>query len=118
MGGSLTAAGSWSGPLSAPIVDTSVTGRDLTGASSGSAAVTATGGALDATLKGPIADLGGDGRVTIESVRVSGRETGNVESNLTMSCRRDPDASRARRKHRRHSTCRLASPARTRSTVT
>ena len=85
VGGSLTAAGSWSGPLSAPIVDTTVTGRDLTGASSGSAAVTATDGALDVTLKGPIADLRGDGRLTFESVRVSGRDTGNFESNLTMS---------------------------------
>ena len=51
LGGSLTAAGNWSGPLSAPIVDASVTGRDLTAARSGSVAVTATGGALDATLE-------------------------------------------------------------------
>jgi hypothetical protein len=85
VGGSLTAIGSWSGPLSAPIVDTSVTGRDLTGASSGSAAVTATDGALDVTLKGPIADLKGAGRLTFESVHVSGRDTSNFESNLTMS---------------------------------
>ena len=85
VGGSLTASGSWSGPLSAPIVDTTVTGRDLTGASSGSAAVTVADGALDVTLKGPIADPRGDGRLTFESVRVSGRDTGNFESNLTMS---------------------------------
>jgi outer membrane protein insertion porin family len=84
-GGSLTAAGSWSGPLSAPIVDTTITGRDLTGGSSGSAAVTATDGALDVTLKGPIVDLKGDGRLTFESVHVAGRDTGNLESNLTMS---------------------------------
>ena len=85
LAGSLTAAGSWSGPLSAPIVDTTVTGRRLTGASSGSVVVTAMDGALDATLKGPIADLVGDGRLTFGSVHVSGRDTGNFESSLTMS---------------------------------
>ncbi len=85
LAGSLTAAGSWSGPLNAPIVDTTVTGRGLTGASSGSAVVAAMDGALDATLKGPIADLSGDGRLTFGSVHVSGRDTGNFESSLTMS---------------------------------
>jgi outer membrane protein assembly factor BamA len=85
LGGSLTAAGSWSGALRAPIVNASLTGRNLTVARGGSLAVTATGGALDATLNGPIADLGGGGSLTFESVHVGGRDTGNLASNLTMS---------------------------------
>ena len=65
LGGSLTATGSWSGPLTAPIVDASATGSDLTVVRGGSVAVTASGGALDVTLKGPIDDLGGEGKLTI-----------------------------------------------------
>ncbi|HEX7282585.1 MAG TPA: translocation/assembly module TamB domain-containing protein, partial [Vicinamibacterales bacterium] len=85
LGGSLTAAGSWSGPWTAPILDTTVTGRDLTGTSSDPPAVTATNGALDLTLGGPLDDLSGGGRFMFESVRVSGQEIGNVESNLAVS---------------------------------
>ena len=43
LGGSLTATGSWSGPVTAPIVEAVATGRDLTLARGGSVAVTATG---------------------------------------------------------------------------
>ena len=85
LGGSLTATGSWSGPLTAPIVDASVTGRDLTVARGGSVAVTATGGALDATLKGPIDDLGGEGTLTIGSAQVGGREAGDVSADLALA---------------------------------
>ena len=84
LGGSLTAAGSWSGPLSAPIVDASVTGRNLTVARGGSLALTETSGVLDATFKGPLANWGW-GHLTFESVQVAGRDTGNLASTLTMA---------------------------------
>ena len=47
--------------------------------------MTATGGALDATLKGPIDDLGGEGTLTIGSVEVGGREAGDVSADLTLA---------------------------------
>ena len=85
LGGSLTATGSWSGPLTAPIVDASATGSDLTVARGGSVAVTATGGALDVTLKGPIDDLGGEGTLTIGSAQIGGREAGAVSADLALA---------------------------------
>ena len=85
LGGSLTATGSWSGPLIAPIVDASLAGRDLTVARGGSAAVTVTGGALDATVKGPIGDLGGEGTLTIGSLQVGGRNAGDVSADLALA---------------------------------
>ena len=41
--------------------------------------------ALDASVKGPIADLDGEGSVAIGSVDLAGREIGNVAANLTMT---------------------------------
>ncbi len=85
LGGSLTATGSWSGPLTAPIVDASATGSDLTVVRGGSVAVTATGGALDVTLKGPIDDLGGEGKLTMASAQIGGREAGAVSADLALA---------------------------------
>jgi outer membrane protein insertion porin family len=85
LGGSLTATGSWSGPLSAPVVDASASGRNLTAARGGSVAVIATGVALEATMNGPIGDLRGDGRVTIGSAQIGGRRAGAVTADLSLT---------------------------------
>ena len=85
LGGSLSATGTWSGLLNDPIVDVSVSGRDLTIVRGGSVAMTATDVTLDAALKGSIADLGGEGSVAIGSVDVAGRNLGNIAGDLTMT---------------------------------
>jgi outer membrane protein assembly factor BamA len=85
LSGSLTAAGTWSGPLHDPIIDASVSGRNVKIAWGRSVAVTATDVTLDASLKGPISDLGSEGSLAIGSVAVAGRDIGNVASDLTMT---------------------------------
>ncbi len=84
LGGSVIAAGTWSGPLSEPAVDAIVTGRNLTIRHGGSPTVTAVG-AFDGVLKGPATDLGGEGSLTIASLNVDGRAVGDIAADLTLA---------------------------------
>ncbi len=85
VGGSLIAAGTWSGLLSDPAVDATVTGRNLTIGRGGSMSLAATGGAFDGVLKGPVTDLGAEGKLTIGSVIIGGREAGAVTADFKVS---------------------------------
>jgi outer membrane protein insertion porin family len=85
IGGSLTAAGTWSGPVIEPAVDATVAGGNLTIQRRGSPAVTAAAGALKGVLKGPVTDLGGVGTLTIGSMNIDGRSAGDVAADLTLA---------------------------------
>jgi outer membrane protein assembly factor BamA len=85
LGGSLIAAGTWSGPLSDPIVDATVSGRNLTIGHGGPVTVIATGGAFDGVVRGPATDLGGEGKLTVGSVEIGGRGAGAVMADLTLA---------------------------------
>ena len=85
LGGSVVAEGVWSGPLSDPVVDATVIGRELAIGRSGSVSIAASGGSFDGVLKGPITNLGGGGTLAIGSVNIGGREAGGVTADLTVS---------------------------------
>jgi outer membrane protein assembly factor BamA len=85
LGGCLIAAGTWSGPLSDPGVEATVTGRDLTIGRGGSVSIAATAGTFDGVLKGPVTNLGGEGKLAIGSVNVDGRGVGAVTADLMVS---------------------------------
>ena len=85
LGGSLIAEGAWSGPLSDPAVDATITGRNLTIERPGAVAIAATGGTFDGVLKGPITNPGGRGILAIRSVVIGGRDAGAVTADLTIS---------------------------------
>src|SRR6185295_12175791 len=85
IGGSLVAAGTWSGSVSNPTVDAIVTGRSLTIGRGGSMPLAATGGAFDGTLEGPITNPRGQGTLTMGSVAIGGRGAGAVVADLTVS---------------------------------
>jgi outer membrane protein insertion porin family len=84
LGGSFIAAGTWSGPLSEPVVDATVTGRNLTIRREGSPTVTAVG-AFDGVLTGPATNLGGEGSLTITSMNIDGRGIGDIAADLTLA---------------------------------
>ncbi|HEX7780367.1 MAG TPA: hypothetical protein VF424_14065, partial [Vicinamibacterales bacterium] len=85
LGGSLIAAGTWSGPLSDPAVDATLAGRDLRIGRGGPVAVAAIGGAFDGVLKGPFTSLGGEGTLTIGSLTIGGLGAGAVAADLALS---------------------------------
>src|SRR4029434_9156672 len=85
LGGCLIAAGTWSGPLSDPGVEATVTGRDLTIGRGGSVSIAATAGTFDGVLKGPVTNLGGEGKLAIGSVNVDGSGAGAVTADLMVA---------------------------------
>jgi len=88
IGGSIIAEGTWSGPLSAPAIDATVTGRNLTIGRSGSVPIAGAGGTFDGVLKGAVGhltNLGGGGTLAIRSMEINGRDAGAVTADLTMS---------------------------------
>ncbi len=85
LGGSLVATGTWSGPVSEPAVEASVTGRNLTVRHDGSPALTATDGAFDGVFNGLATDLSGEGTLTIGAVTIDGRGAGAVAADLTLA---------------------------------
>jgi outer membrane protein assembly factor BamA/autotransporter translocation and assembly factor TamB len=85
LGGSLTAAGTWSGPLSAPTVDAAFSGNNLTIGRPGAVSIAATGGTLQGVLNGPITNAGGNGTLTFGTLDIGGRGAGGVALDLTLS---------------------------------
>jgi outer membrane protein assembly factor BamA len=84
-GGSLVAAGTWSGPFADPVIDATFTGRHLTAARGGPRSLAATGGVFDGTVKGPLTQIDGGGTVAIGAVQVGDRNTGAITADLTLS---------------------------------
>ncbi len=85
LGGSVLALATWSGPVSDPVVDAVVSGRDLSAGRAGSPAIGATNGAFDGFVKGPFTNLVGDGKLTIGSMAIGGRGAGAVSADLILS---------------------------------
>jgi outer membrane protein assembly factor BamA len=86
VGGSLTAEGSWSGPLNDPAIDAAVAGRNLKIERRGTPVLlTATSGTFDGVLTGPMANFGGGGTLAIGSVDIGGRDAGAVTADLTIA---------------------------------
>ncbi|HXW08565.1 MAG TPA: translocation/assembly module TamB domain-containing protein [Vicinamibacterales bacterium] len=85
LGGSVIAAGTWSGPISDPAVVATLTGRDLTLGRAGPVSIAATGGTFDGVLKGPVTHISGRGKLTIGAVDIGGRGVGTVTADLTLS---------------------------------
>jgi outer membrane protein assembly factor BamA len=85
LGGSLTATGTWSGPLNDPAVEATFSGNNLTIGRSGAVPIAATGGTLQAVLKGPIANPAGKGTVTVGALDIGGRAAGAVAADLDLS---------------------------------
>ncbi len=82
--GAATAAGTWSGPLTSPVVNVQVEARDLGLLRSGATPVTADGGTLKATLEGPIQSLAGRGRLAFGAIHVDGRALGEAQADLAL----------------------------------
>jgi outer membrane protein insertion porin family len=85
LGGTLVALATWSGPISDPAVEGVVTGRNLAVRNNGSLSIAAANGVFDGVLKGPIMNPGGEGKLTIGSVEIGGRDAGGVSADLTLS---------------------------------
>ena len=85
LGGSLTVAGTWSGPLRDPTVDATFSGNNLTIGRGGAVSIAATGGTLEGVLRGPIANADGKGTLTVAALDIGGRGAGAVTLDLTLS---------------------------------
>jgi outer membrane protein assembly factor BamA len=85
LGGSLIAAGTWSGPLSDPAVDAILTARNLTMRRDGPVPITATDGAFDGVLKGSMTNPRGEGTLTIRALDIGGRGTGALTADLKVA---------------------------------
>jgi len=75
----------WSGPVSDPLVEAVVSGRNLAVGRNSSPSIGATEGALDGVVKGPLTNLAGGGTLTVGSVAIGGRGAGTVSADLTLS---------------------------------
>ena len=85
LGGSLLALATWSGPVSDPLVEAVVSGRNLAVGRNSSPSIGATEGTLDGVVKGPLTNLAGGGTLTVGSVAIGGRGAGTVSADLTLS---------------------------------
>lgn len=85
LGGALLAVATWSGPISDPVVDAVVTGKDLAITHNGSPSIAATSGAFDGVFKGPITNLVGEGKLTVGSVAIDGHGALGLSADLTLS---------------------------------
>ena len=85
LGGSLTATGTWSGPLNDPAVEATFSGNNLTLGRGGAVSIAATGGTLQAVLKGPIANPAGNGTLTAGALDIGGRAAGAIAADFDLS---------------------------------